>query len=122
MKLFTSYNRILLFVSAIGLICIGFLFYRTLTFYLNKQIDNNLVEELMEVEDFTHSRNIAPAPEMFDGLVIEYKKTTDQDTSKRFADTIFYNPKKKIREAARYLKTGVSFGESHYQIMIFTSK
>jgi len=122
MKLFAGYNRVLLFVSTIGLICIGFLFYRTLTFYLNKQIDNNLVEELMEVRDFTHSRNITPAPELFDGLVIEYKKARHADTSKKFADTVFYNPKKQIREAARYIKTGVSFGGSNYQVLILTSK
>lgn len=122
MKLFTSYNRVLLFVSTIGLICIGFLFYRTLTFYLNKQIDNNLAEELMEVEDFTHSRNIAPAPEMFKDLVIEYQKARRLDTSKKFADTVFYNPKKQIREPARYLKTDVNFGGSNYQVLILTSK
>lgn len=122
MRLFTGYNRILLFVSAIGLICIGFLFYHILTFYLNKQTDNNLVEELMEVKDFTHSRNIAPAPELFYDLVIEYKKVNKVDSGKKFADTVFFNPKKRIREAARYLKTGVSFGGSHYQVLIFTSK
>lgn len=122
MKLLTSYNRMLLLVSALGLICIGFLFYRTLSFYLNKQIDSNLVEELMEVNDFTHSRNIVPAPEQFKDLVIEYKKTRHADTGRKFADTVFYNPKKKVREAARYLKTGVSFNDSNYQVQIFTSK
>jgi signal transduction histidine kinase len=122
MKLFTGYNRILLFVSTIGLICIGFLFYRTLSFYLNQQIDNHLVEELMEVKDFTHSRNIAPAPELFDDLVIEYKKVKHPVTVKKFADTLFFNPKKRIREGARYLKTGVSFRGSQYQVLILTSK
>ena len=122
MRLLTGYNRILLMVSAIGLICIGFLFYHTLSFYLNKQIDNNLVEELMEVKDFTHSRNIAPAPEQFKDLVIQYKKVHKVDTARKFADTVFYNPKKQIREAARYLKTGVIIAGSNYQVLIFTSK
>ncbi|MES2827631.1 MAG: HAMP domain-containing sensor histidine kinase [Bacteroidota bacterium] len=122
MRLLTGYNRILLVVSAIGLICIGFLFYHTLSFYLNRQIDNNLMEELMEVKDFTHSRNIVPAPEQFKDLVIEYKKTQRVDTGKKFGDTVFYNPKKNIREAARYLKTGVNLGELKYQVLILTSK
>ncbi|MEJ2880205.1 sensor histidine kinase [Pedobacter sp. GR22-6] len=122
MKLLSRYNRILMFASAIGLIGIGFLFYRTLSFYLNKQIDNNLVEELMEVKDFTHSRNIAPAPEQYLDLVIEYKRTGYSDTLKRFADTVFYNPKKKLLESARYLRTGITIDGSHYQVLIFTSK
>ena len=122
MKLLSRYNQILMFVSAIGLICIGFLFYRTLSFYLNKQIDNNLLEELMEVKDFTHSRNITPAPEQYLDLVIEYKKTKQPDTSKHFADTVFYNPKKKVSESARYLRTGLIISGSPYEVFIFTSK
>lgn len=122
MKLLTAYNRVLLSVSAIGLICIGFLFYHTLTIYLNKQIDNYLIEELMEVNDFTHSRNILPAPEQFMDLVIEYKKVSHSDTGKKFGDTIFYNPKKHIQEVARYLRTGISFGSSAYEVLIFASK
>jgi signal transduction histidine kinase len=122
MKLLTGYNRILLVVSAIGLLCIGFLFYRTLSFYLNKQIDNNLLEELMEFEDFTHHINTVPAPERFDDLVIEYKKVERVDTAKTFADTVFFNRKKQIREPARYLKTGLSIDGQPYQVLILTSK
>lgn len=122
MKLLTGYNRILLGVSAVGLISIGFLFYHTLSFYLNKQIDNYLVEELMEVNDFTHSRNIIPAPEQFRDLIIEYRKTRHADTGKKFADTVFFNNKKQVREAARYLKTGVSFAGSNYEVKIYSSK
>lgn len=122
MKLLTGYNRILILVSTIGLICIGFLFYHTLSFYLNKQIDNNLVEELMEVKNFTDIRNIKPAHDLYDGLVIKYRKVNHPDTIKQFADTAFYNPKKQRRETARYLRTGVSYEGSHYEVTIFTSK
>ncbi|MGY4386469.1 signal transduction histidine kinase [Pedobacter sp. UYP24] len=122
MKLFTGYNRVLLFVSSLGLIVIGFLFYRTLGFYLNQQIDSYLSEELMEVKDYTHAKNILPAPEFFDNLIIEYKKVKKEDKEKRFADTVFYNPKKSIKESARYLITGVNFNGTPYQVLIITSK
>ncbi|EDM37779.1 twp-component sensor histidine kinase [Pedobacter sp. BAL39] len=104
------------------MLCIGLLFYGNLSFYLNKQIDNNLIEELMEVQDFAHARNIAPAPEQYQDLVITYKRANHFDTTKKFADTIFYNPKKHIVEPARYLKTGISINGLHYQVSIFTSK
>lgn len=122
MKLLTGYNRVLILVSTIGLICIGFLFYHTLSFYLNKQIDNNLVEELMELKNSTDIRNIKPVHDLYDGLVIKYRKVDHPDTRKQFADTFFYNPKKKRRETARYLRTGVTYEVSHYEVTIFTSK
>lgn len=122
MKLFSQYNRILLLVGFIGLLVIGFLFYQTLSYYLNKQIDNYLLEELMEVQDFRHEMNIHPAPNPFKDLVIETKKISELREGRVFGDTIFFNPKKQIRESARYLKTNVNLQDGPYSVLIITSK
>ncbi|MGY0036462.1 hypothetical protein [Pedobacter sp. NJ-S-72] len=96
MKLFSSYNRILSVITLTGLLVIGFLFYQTLGQYINKQIDDHLYEELLEVQDFAHVKNILPSPDGFDDVIVEYKKIHRlSDKHRLFADTNFYNPKKK---------------------------
>ena len=98
MKLFTSYNRILAGITLSGLIVIGFLFYQTLGLYINKQIEDHLYEELLEVKDFAHVKNIVPSPDGFDGVIIGYQKLQKlTDERQIFADTNFYNPKKNTK-------------------------
>ncbi|WP_228098994.1 HAMP domain-containing sensor histidine kinase [Pedobacter sp. MC2016-24] len=123
MKLFSSYNRILSIITLTGLLVIGFLFYQTLGGYINKQIDDHLFEELLEVQDFAHVKNILPSPDGFDDVVVEYKKINKlQDKRRLFADTNFYNPKKKHQESARYLKTELILNGQPYEVMIVASK
>ncbi len=122
MKLFSSYNRILLVISFSGLIIIGVLFYKTLGYYLDRQMDDGLVEELMEVKDFTHAKNILPAPDYYQDLVVEYKRIDKVQNTSSFADTIYFNPKKHQREAARYLKTDINLNHKAYRVLIMSSK
>ncbi|MGJ1322392.1 sensor histidine kinase [Sphingobacterium faecium] len=123
MKLFTSYNRILAGITLSGLIVIGFLFYQTLGLYINKQIEDHLYEELLEVKDFAHVKNIVPSPDGFDGVIIGYQKLQKlTDERQIFADTNFYNPKKKHQESARYLKTQVLLNGEPYEVKIIASK
>jgi len=123
MKLFTSYNSILSVITLTGLLIIGFLFYQTLGQYINRQIEDHLYEELLEVKDFAHVKNILPSPEGFDDVIVEYKKIHRLTNSHRsFADTNFYNPKKKHNESARYLKTQLVLNGQPYEILIISSK
>nr|WP_288810431.1 HAMP domain-containing sensor histidine kinase [uncultured Sphingobacterium sp.] len=123
MKLFTSYNRILASITLTGLLAIGILFYQTLGQYINREIEDHLYEELLEVKDFAHVKNILPSPEGFDGVILEYKKL-QKIANKRevFADTNFYNPKKKHQESGRYLKTQVLLNGKPYEVKIIASK
>lgn len=122
MKLFSTYNRVLLFTSIFGLLIIGYSFYHTLSHYLNKQIDSYLVEELLEVKDYTQKRKIFPAHEVFEDLVIDYKKITKIERKRNYADTVFFNPKKGIKESGRYLKEDVNLAGQNYSITIIASK
>lgn len=122
MRLFSRYNRVLFIISFTGLVVIGFLFYKTLSYYLNQQLDDGLMEELMEVQDFTHARNILPAPDYYQDLVIEYKKINKAQSRSSFSDTVYYNPKKGEKEAARYLQTDISLKGQAYRVLIMSSK
>lgn len=123
MKLLSSYNRILAIVACSGMVVIGILFYQTLSRYLNRQIDDYLYEELLEVRDFAHIRNIVPAPEGFTDVVVEYKRVARLRNAKyRFHDTVFYNPRKKRTESGRYLQTDVKLADIPYQVTIIASK
>lgn len=122
MNLFAKYNRILLLVLLAGLLAVGTLFYQALNYTLNRKIDENLSEELMEVYDYTHVKNIAPAPPDDPNLVIEYKPAGKALKKQQSGDTTFYNPKKKITEYARYLKADVVIQGRPLHVLFLNSK
>ncbi|MDB5119591.1 MAG: Twp-component sensor histidine kinase [Sphingobacteriales bacterium] len=122
MKLFSRYNRLLLIISFSGLLIIGFLFYRTLSYYLNRQIDDDLLEELMEVKEFMHDKNTLPAPNFFEDLIVTYHKVEKASGIKTFSDTIYYNPQKRHQESARYLKTDLTLNGQPYRVLVIASK
>lgn len=121
MKLFTRYNRILMIISLFGLLLIGFLFYRMLVYYLDQQIDHDLVEEIMEVKEYSAKGNFYQ-PHEFEDLVVQYKKIDKAYPSSRYADTVFYNPVKHRTETARFLKTELELAGDSYQILVIASK
>lgn len=122
MRLFSAYNRVLLITSIIGLLIIGFLFYNTLGNYLNKQIDNYLIEELLEVKDYTRNKANYPAHVVFEDLVIKYHKIAKIETKRHFGDTVFFNPKKGFKESGRYLEEDLALGGQNYNVTIIASK
>ncbi|RWU10910.1 sensor histidine kinase [Pedobacter chitinilyticus] len=122
MRLFTLYNRVLLITSMAGLLIIGYLFYNTLSTYLNKQIDNYLVEELLEVRDYTSKRQDFPPHSEFEDLVIAYHKISRISKKRHFGDTIFFNPKKGVKETGRYLEEDLVMAGQNYSIRIIASK
>lgn len=121
MKLFTRYNRILMIISLFGLLLIGFLFYRMLIYYLDQQIDHDLVEEVMEVKEYSAKGNFYQ-PHEFEDLVVQYKKIKKAIPYSSYADTLFYNPLKHRKETARYLKTELELVGQPYQVLVIASK
>jgi signal transduction histidine kinase len=121
MKLFTRYNRILIVISLSGLLLIGFLFYRMLVYYLDRQIDHDLVEEIMEVKEYSAKGNFYQ-PHEFEDLIVQYKKIKKANPSTSYADTVFYNPVKHRKETARYLKTEFELVGQPYQVLVIASK
>ncbi|MNI26205.1 Sensor protein QseC [compost metagenome] len=121
MRLFARYNKILIIISLFGLLLIGLLFYRMLSHYLDQQIDHDLVEEIMEVKEYSAKGNFYQ-PHEFEDLIIEYKKIKKTYPSSSYADTVFYNPVKHRKETARYLKTEIDLFGQPYQILVIASK
>jgi signal transduction histidine kinase len=122
MRLFTRYNQVLLATALFGLCLIGYLFYLTMGRYLNQQVDRYLVEEQLEVRDNAHSMKGDNAHEVFKDLVIDYQKIPNVSLPKYFADTVFFNPKKKIRESARYLKEDMMLNGQPFRVTVIVSK
>ncbi|TCO31140.1 signal transduction histidine kinase [Pedobacter psychrotolerans] len=121
MKMFTRYNQILIFISVFGLLLIGFLFYRMLVYYLDRQIDHDLVEEIMEVKEYSVKGNFYE-PHEFEDLVVQYHKIAKIQASTTYADTLFYNPIKHRKETARYLKTELLLNGHPYKVLVIASK
>ncbi|MEJ5995060.1 HAMP domain-containing sensor histidine kinase [Pedobacter sp. Du54] len=122
MRLFTRYNQVLLTASSIGLLIIGYLFYLTLSYYLNKQVDRYLIEEQLEVKDYANKNEISEAHVAFKDLIVDYIKIDKVSKERKFADTVFYNPKKGIKESARYLKEDLYLRGRPYRVIIMVSK
>lgn len=123
MKLFTRYNIILLLISLFGVTLIGYLFYLTQSFYLNKQIDHDMVEEIIEVKE-SAEKNIFYEPHEFEDLIVQYKSIERLAKYPQvvYGDTVFLNPLKHQRERARYLATELSLIGKPYQVMVIASK
>ncbi|MBC6111414.1 HAMP domain-containing histidine kinase [Pedobacter sp. CCM 8938] len=100
---------------------IGFLFYRMLVYYLDMQIDHDLVEEIMEVKEYS-DKSTFYEPHEFEDLIVQYKKISKANPSSSYADTVFYNPVKHRTETARYLKTELELVGQPYQILVIASK
>jgi len=122
MKLFSRYNQVLLATAIFGLCMIGYLFYLTMGRYLNEQVDRYLVEEQLEVRENAHSMETDNAHEIFKDLVVDYQKIHQISLKKHFADTVFFNPKKKARESARYLKEDLMLNGQPVRVTVIVSK
>ena len=121
MKLFARYNRILIVVSLFGLSGIGVLFYNMLGYYLDQQIDHDLVEEIAEVKEYSNKSGFYQ-PHEFEDLIVQYQKIKTVRSSASYADTVFYNPVKQRAEPARYLKTELVLVGQPYRVLVIASK
>ncbi|PWS29567.1 two-component sensor histidine kinase [Pedobacter yonginense] len=84
-------------------------------------MDHDLVEEIMEVKEYSAEGKFYQ-PHEFEDLVVQYKKIPKVTPSSSYADTLFYNPVKHRRETARYLKTELALVGQPYQILVIASK
>ena len=121
MKLFSRYNRILILISFTGLILIGILFYQMLIFYLNRQLDHDLVEEVTEVKEYSTGGKFY-SPHEFEDLIVEYHPIKATRSYAVYGDTLFYNPVKHHHENARFLRTEMNLNGKAYQILVIASK
>ena len=121
MNLLTKYNRLLLLISMLGLFLISCIFYFTFNHYLDKQIDQDLEEETLEVKAYA-KQGVFYKANNFEDLIIEYKEVKFLIHKTSLVDTFFYNPIKKYEEAARCLKTYLSINGKNYQVTVIASK
>lgn len=121
MKLFSRYNRILILISFFGLVLIGILFYQMLIFYLNRQLDHDLVEEVTEVKEYSTGGKFY-TPHEFEDLIVEYHPIKATRSYAVYGDTLFYNPVKHHHENARFLRTEMNLNGKPYQILVIASK
>lgn len=121
MKLFSRYNRILALISFAGLVVIGVLFYQMLIFYLNRQLDHDLVEEVMEVKEYSVNGNFYK-PHEFEDLIVQYHPISRVRSYSEYGDSLFYNPVKHQKEHSRFLRTEMLISGKPYQIVVIASK
>lgn len=122
MRLFSKYNTLLISISTIGLLVIGVLFFQTLSFYLNIQIDNELREELMEVKEYNKINHGLIKPNIFEELKIIYKPISKRTNLWVIADTSFFDDGDSKYEAGRYLKTDLILSDQPYRVTIIAEK
>ncbi|TFB32124.1 HAMP domain-containing histidine kinase [Pedobacter alluvionis] len=84
-------------------------------------MDHDLVEEIMEVKEYSAKGNFYQ-PHEFEDLIVQYKKVEKVNSSSSYADTVFYNPLKHRKETARYLKTEFELVGQPYQVLVIASK
>lgn len=121
MRLLSRYNRSLLLISGLGLLLISGLFYFTFNYYLDRQIDQDLEEETLEVRNYAKN-NVFYRANNFEDLVVQYKQVPSLNGQRKLGDTLFYNPIKKNKESGRYLSTDLFINGKNYRVWVIASK
>jgi signal transduction histidine kinase len=122
MKLLDKYNRISLIVTIVVIIITGIIYYFTIRYVLNEEIDNDLRSE--ETEIFDHIKRDNSLPEIFksDYLKISFQQIGEDTVKRRFENVNFWEVAEKEIEAGRELISSVKVNGVNYRITIIQSK
>ncbi len=122
MKLFDNYNRISLFFTVLIIIITGVVYYYTISYILNGQVDQDLVVEENEIFDYAKLNNKLPQVFKSEDLKITFTPAGNTPINREFSDLKIFNEREKERESARSLQSTVVVNGIRYRITIIESK
>jgi signal transduction histidine kinase len=122
MKLAAQYNRATLVITFLILFTAGCVYYTTITYIVNKQLDRDLREELDEIEDFININQHLPKPLDFEGDQTSFVKTDKKAIGLDFFDTPYHKNRGNKTEPGRAVRSLISLKGDKYIITVAESK
>ncbi|MDB5030028.1 HAMP domain-containing sensor histidine kinase [Mucilaginibacter sp.] len=90
MKLASQYNKATLIITFLVLFIAGFIYYTTINYIVNKQLDRDLTEELDEITDYINLNQHLPKQLDFNGDQTTLTKTDQKLIEKSFYDIPYH--------------------------------
>jgi len=122
MKLSAQYSRVNLFITVAVLFVTGIVYYYTINYIANNQLDASLSDEIEEVTAYVKLNQQLPKPVDFDADQTSFIKTNEREISRSFFDTTYNNQKEKTIEPGRAVVGLITLKGVNYKIVVAESK
>ena len=122
MQLSAQYSRANLIVAVLVLFIAGLVYYGTINYIANRQIDESLANELEEISTYVNANHKLPKPFDFDEDQASFSLTNKKAIKRVFFDTTYCNPRERSREAGRAVVDMVTLNGQNYKVIVIESK
>ncbi|WP_184550627.1 sensor histidine kinase [Mucilaginibacter sp. FT3.2] len=122
MKLSEHYTRTSV-VSTLAVLVVGaFIYYFTINYIAQQQLDQGLDQQLREAEEFARNSNQNPQQYDRDKDHATFIRTGSQELKKRFFDTAYFNHNEHRKEVGRAVEDLVKGKDHNYKVIITISR
>jgi signal transduction histidine kinase len=122
MKLLSKFTRVTLSVSLVIFIIGGFIYFETISYLSDQQLDRDLTEEYGEMINFINQHQRFPKPFEFDSYEAKFKRIGQLSEPTRFIDTVVLTHSGDKTMSCRAIIATVRFKETNYLMTIVESK
>ena len=122
MKLLAKYNRINIIVTISVLLISSICFYVMIRHVLVSQLDEDLKLEEQEIVDFVKTNNTLPGQTNYEDQQIEFRKTTDIGTEKKFSSVMVQANADGHKEEELYRQYAFSIAVKSESYRVFVRK
>ncbi|MDB4926081.1 HAMP domain-containing sensor histidine kinase [Mucilaginibacter sp.] len=112
MKLASQYNKATLIITFLVLFIAGFIYYTTINYIVNKQLDRDLTEELDEITDYINLNQRLPKQLDFNGDQTTLTKTDQKLIEKSFYDIPYHVAQRDTDSENRGIKYKIKPGRA----------
>lgn len=121
MKLTDHYNKVSILTTLSVLLIGGIIYYATIRYIADQQIDRDLTEEVDEVNQYIDLHKQLPKQVDFDEDHTTFENIGTRTVVRRFFDTTFYNTNEKKTEGGRAVTGTIRFNKDNYKVVISES-
>ncbi|MES2266963.1 MAG: HAMP domain-containing sensor histidine kinase [Bacteroidota bacterium] len=121
MKLAAYYNKVNIIVTLSVLLISAVVYFFAINKITNNRLDEELGEEVAEVITYINQHKQLPKQFDIDENQVEFLKTNFPNTSHRYFDTTYVNPRKSGYKSGRAFEGGINFKGDDYKFRIIIS-
>ncbi|MDB5111008.1 MAG: hypothetical protein JWR67_2122 [Mucilaginibacter sp.] len=122
MKLSAQYSKATLVITLSVLFIASIVYYTTIDYIANSQLDTSLAEEIEEVNSYVKINQHLPKSVDFDEDQTSFIKTDQKKIARVFFDTVYRNPRGKKTESGRGVVGLITLKGENYKVILIESK
>jgi signal transduction histidine kinase len=122
MKLSAQYTKVNFLIAISVLVLTGVVYYVTINYLANNELDHNLVGEIDEIHEYFETFHRLPKPDDFEQDQITFTPTDKKVIKPAYFNAAYQNPRTGKPEAGRAVVTSIALKGKNYRMMITVSK